>query len=30
MTAIGTTIGLLTIIFCIGIPIALIMRRFSR
>src|SRR6185369_5123224 len=30
MTAIGTTIGLLTIIFCIGLPIALVMRRFSR
>ena len=30
MTAIGTTIGLLTIMFCIGLPIALIVRRFSR
>ena len=30
MTAVGTTIGLLTIMFCIGLPIALIVRRFSR
>jgi hypothetical protein len=30
ITAIGTTIGLLTIMFCIGLPIALIVRRFSR
>ena len=29
-TAIGTTIGLLTIMFCIGLPIALVVRRFSR
>ena len=29
-TAVGTTIGLLTIMFCIGLPIALIVRRFSR
>ena len=30
ITAVGTTIGLLTIMFCIGLPIALIVRRFSR
>ena len=30
ITATGTTIGLLTIMFCIGLPIALVMRRFSR
>lgn len=29
-TAVGTTIGLLTIMFCIGLPIALVVRRFSR
>ena len=29
-TAVGTTIGLLTIMFCIGLPIALIVSRFSR
>lgn len=29
-TAVGTTIGLLTIMFCIGLPIAVIVRRFSR
>jgi hypothetical protein len=30
ITAVGTTIGLLTIMFCIGLPISLIVRRFSR
>ena len=30
ITAVGTTIGLLTIMFCIGLPIALVVRRFSR
>jgi hypothetical protein len=30
LTATGTTIGLLTIMFCIGLPIALVTRRFSR
>jgi hypothetical protein len=30
ITATGTTIGLLTIMFCIGLPIALTVRRFSR
>jgi uncharacterized membrane protein YagU involved in acid resistance len=30
ITAAGTTIGLLTIMFCIGLPIALTVRRFSR
>jgi hypothetical protein len=30
ITPIGTTIGLLTIMFCIGLPIALVVRRFSR
>src|SRR5215510_3463592 len=30
ITALGTTIGLLTIMFCIGLPIALVVRRFSR
>ena len=30
ITAVGTTIGSLTIMFCIGLPIALIVRRFSR
>ncbi len=30
ITAVGTTIGLLTIMFCIGLPLALIVRRFSR
>ena len=29
-TLTGRTIGLLTIMFCIGLPIALIVRRFSR
>src|SRR6185436_16405720 len=29
-TITGRTIGILTIMFCIGLPIALIMRRFSR
>lgn len=29
-TITGRTIGLLTIMFCIGLPIALIVRRFSR
>jgi hypothetical protein len=29
-TAVGTTIGLLTIMLCIGLPIALVVRRFSR
>lgn len=30
ITAIGTTIGLLTIMFCIGLPIAVTVRRFAR
>ena len=30
ITFVGTTIGVLTIMFCIGLPIALIMRRYSR
>jgi uncharacterized membrane protein YagU involved in acid resistance len=30
MTLTGFTIGILTIMFCIGLPIALIVRRFSR
>ena len=30
ITFVGTTIGVLTIMFCIGLPIALIVRRFSR
>ena len=30
ITVIGTTIGVLTIMFCIGLPIALIVRRYSR
>lgn len=29
-TVLGVTIGLLTIMFCVGLPIALIVRRFSR
>jgi uncharacterized membrane protein YagU involved in acid resistance len=29
-TLTGRTIGILTIMFCIGLPIALIVRRFSR
>jgi hypothetical protein len=29
-TITGRTIGILTIMFCIGLPIALIVRRFSR
>ena len=29
-TITGRTIGILTIMFCVGLPIALIMRRFSR
>jgi len=29
-TAVGTTIGLLTIMLCMGLPIALVVRRFSR
>lgn len=30
ITFVGTTIGVLTIMFCIGLPIALIVRRYSR
>ena len=30
ITLVGTTIGVLTIMFCIGLPIALIVRRYSR
>ena len=30
MTLSGFIIGILTIMFCIGLPIALIVRRFSR
>ena len=30
MTFTGFSIGLLTIMFCVGLPIALIMRRFSQ
>ena len=30
ITFVGTTIGVLTLMFCIGLPIALIMRRYSR
>ena len=30
ITVVGTTIGVLTIMFCIGLPIALIVRRYSR
>ncbi|HXQ33908.1 MAG TPA: hypothetical protein VN843_07850, partial [Anaerolineales bacterium] len=29
-TITGRTIGILTIMFCVGLPIALVMRRFSR